>query len=132
MKEFTRILCATLALVMVLSVAPMPALAADGFADVASGVWDAEPVADVSAHGYMNGVGGNAFAPDLPLTRAMFVTILSRMAGAEVDDTVSAFADVPTNKWYTGAVAWAADLGVVNGVGNNNFAPMNNVTRQDL
>ncbi|MDR0446650.1 MAG: S-layer homology domain-containing protein, partial [Oscillospiraceae bacterium] len=42
------------------------------------------------------------------------------------------FIDVPANQWYTAAVAWAADNGIVNGVGGGRFNPDGGITRQEL
>ena len=54
----------------------------------------------------------------------MLVTVLARAAGAETDDNASTgFSDVAVGTWYTGAVAWAAENGVVTGDGDGTFAP---------
>ncbi len=67
------------------------------------------------------------------MTRAMFVVVLSRMAGAVTDNAVdSGFADVPSGMWYTGAVAWAAKNGIVSGTGHNTFSPDMQITREQL
>lgn len=133
-KTGTRLLAVLLAVVMVLPSVLIPGMAAEatGFTDVPEGSWYADAVNYVSEKGYMAGVGDNRFAPNDEVTRAMFVTILARITMAETDGTVSAFTDVPANKWYTGAVSWAAENGIVNGVGDGMFAPGKSITRQDL
>ena len=133
-KTGTRLLAVLLAVVMVLPSVLIPGMAAEatGFTDVPEGSWYADAVNYVSEKGYMTGVGDNRFAPNDEVTRAMFVTILARITMAETDGTVSAFTDVPANKWYTGAVSWAAENGIVNGVGDGMFAPGKSITRQDL
>ena len=70
-------------------------------------------------------------APDATMTRAMMVTVLYRMAGSPAAGN-SQFSDVPANIWYAEAVSWAASNGVVNGVGNNLFAPEENITREQM
>ena len=35
-------------------------------------------------------------------------------------------------RWYTGAVKWATDAGVVNGMSETEFAPMESVERQQM
>ena len=73
-----------------------------------------------------------AFDPEGTLTRAMLVTVLARAAGAETDDNASTgFSDVAAGTWYTGAVAWAAENGVVTGDGDGTFAPDRAATRQE-
>lgn len=133
-KTGTRLLAVLLAVVMVLPSVLIPGMAAEatGFTDVPEGSWYEDAVNYVSEKGYMAGVGDNKFAPNDEVTRAMFVTILARITMAETDGTVSAFTDVPENKWYTGAVSWAAENGIVNGVGDRMFAPGKSITRQDL
>ena len=81
----------------------------------------------------MNGVGEDAFQPGGSLTRAMFVTILGRMAGvAEGDYPGTSFADVPAGQWYSTYVTWAARTGVADGTGGGNFSPNRAVTREQM
>ncbi len=129
MTRFTSFL---LALIMLFSVAVFPVSAANAYTDVPSDAWYKGAVDYVTEKEIMNGVTDTTFEPNGVVTRAMFVTVLSRLAKAETDNTVSPFADVPAGQWYTGAVAWAAEHGIVNGVGDNLFAPNNSITRQDM
>ena len=66
------------------------------------------------------------------MTRAMLVTVLWRMDGKPAAAGGSSFTDVPRGQWYTEAVAWAAENGVVNGVGGGKFEPDGNVTREQI
>ena len=66
------------------------------------------------------------------MTRAMLVTVLWRMDGKPSAAGGSSFTDVPRGQWYTEAVAWAAENGVVNGVGGGKFEPDGNVTREQI
>ena len=65
-----------------------------------------------------------------PLTRAEAATILLRAMGQSTDttETVQTFSDVPSDKWYYGATQNAYKLGLINGVGDNKFAPDDSVT----
>ena len=65
------------------------------------------------------------------MTRAMLVTVLWRYAGRP-EAGKNPFADVPAGQWYTEAVTWAAENGVVSGVGNGRFAPNGNITREQM
>lgn len=62
----------------------------------------------------------------------MFVQVLARIPGAELDNSKTAFSDVPEGSWYAGAASWAYESGYVSGVGESRFAPIANITRQDL
>ena len=42
------------------------------------------------------------------------------------------FADVAQDAWYAGAVAWAGENGIVNGVGGGVFAPGKAITREQM
>ena len=94
--------------------------------------WYYNSVEYVVKHGYFAGTGDNTFSPAAPMTRAMFVTVLSRLDGVTVSDAVSPFEDVPAGAWYEGEAAWAVDNELVSGVGGSNFAPEQNVTRQQM
>ena len=77
----------------------------------------------------MYGTSGTTFSPDSTASRAMLVTVLWRMLGGRTPE-YSHFADVNPESWYYAAVNWAAENGVVYGVGPNRFAPDQSVTRE--
>lgn len=130
MKQLKRALSLVLVLAMLLSLVP-GALAAATYKDVSESHWAYAYVEDVTARGLMNGVDTGVFSPEGTMTRAMFVTVLARMSGEAMDDaTPTGFSDVPAGKWYTGAVRWASDLGIVNGYANGKFGPEDPVTRE--
>lgn len=103
------------------------------FTDVKKGNWYYEYVEYATQKGLFNGLSEFEFGPNETMTRAMFVTVLSRIANANVsNDVKTAFSDVAQGKWYTGAVSWAAGKGVVTGVSDTEFAPDAYVTRQQM
>ena len=124
-----RWVSAVLALVILLSV--LPVAGASGFSDVAAGSWYYDAVQYAVDNGLMNGVGSGRFEPDTRMSRAMLVTVLWRYAGSP-EEGQNAFADVASGQWYEKAVAWAAENGVVTGVGDGKFDPDGNVTREQL
>lgn len=80
-----------------------------------------------------NGVSKTEFAPNDNMTRAMFVTVLGRLAGAVVNNEApSAFVDVERGAWYAGYVVWAAERGIVSGMSPSKFDPNGNVTREQI
>lgn len=85
----------------------------------------------VTAEGLMNGVSKNQFAPYRSLTRGMLVTILYRMEGEPAVTADAPFTDL-TQDWYRAAVIWAAQNGIVNGVGHGKFAPEQALTNEQL
>ncbi len=106
--------------------APLP------FPDVAEGDWFYDAVRYAYENGLMDGVGDNLFAPNSDTTRAQLVTILYRLAGEPEPGGDSGFSDVAAGTWYTDAVAWAAENGIVNGVSETEFAPGKDITREQL
>ena len=102
------------------------------FLDVNEGDWFYDAVAYAYENGLMDGVGGNRFAPNSATTRAQLVTILYRLEGQPAVSGDLPFTDVEAGTWYTNAVGWAAQNGIVNGVGDDTFAPGNDLTREQL
>ena len=102
------------------------------FTDVSETDWFHDAVQYVYDNGLMGGVGDNLFAPNNPTTRAQLVTILYRLEGEPTVTGESGFTDVEVDTWYTDAVTWAAANGIVNGISETQFAPGNNITREQL
>ena len=105
---------------------------AEPFPDVDENDWFYDEVVYVYENGLMNGVENNQFAPNTATNRAMLATILYRLAGEPAVSGDLPFTDVESGTWYTDAVLWAAQNGIVNGLGENTFAPMNTLTREQL
>ena len=105
--------------------------AENSYTDVSEKEWYYDAVQYASQNGLMNGVGNGKFDPEGSMTRAMLVTVLWRYEGepAEGENT---FTDVPNGTWYTDAVAWAAEKGIVGGIGNGKFDPEGSITREQM
>ena len=97
----------------------------------ATGHWAHNAIEEMLEQGLFKGVGKDRFNPEGTMTRAMVVTILYRFFG-EPETGKCTFSDVPEGTWYTDAVAWAAEEGIVNGMGDNLFAPNKAVTREQV
>ena len=93
------------------------------FTDVAEGDWFHDTVRYAYDNGLMDGVGEGQFAPNATTNRAMVVTILYRLADEPAVSGDVAFTDVAAGQWYSNAVAWAAQKGIVNGVSETEFSP---------
>lgn len=104
------------------------------FADVKSGSWYEAAVLYACANGFFDGTSATTFEPDGPMTRAMFVTVLGRMAGVEAADYAGAtdFIDVAEGTWYAPFVKWAARYGITTGTGNGKFLPDGRITREEM
>lgn len=81
----------------------------------------------------MTGTSDTTFEPDVGTSRAMFVVVLARIEGVQVDNSAAtSFDDVIAGEWYAGAVAWAADSGIVFGTSDTTFEPHVLITREQM
>ena len=106
------------------------AIARFPFTDVVAGTWYYGAAAYAYNNGLFAGMTPTAFAPNATMTRAMLVSVLWRLAGAPAPKAPNTFVDVPDGAWYTDAVTWAAENGVVSGIGGSRFDPSGFVTRE--
>lgn len=102
------------------------------FTDVDTGRWYHEGVDFAVAAGLMNGMSNTSFQPNGTLTRAQLVTILYRMADSPKTEAAAPFTDVQSGRFYTEAVDWAYEQGIVKGMTDTLFAPNSPVTREQL
>ena len=98
------------------------------FTDV-SNHWAYSAIKRVYTRGLMVGMDEKTFAPDQQLSRAMLAVILYAMAGEPAVTGESPFTDVPADCWYTDAIIWAAQNGIVSGFGDGTFRPNAAITR---
>ena len=99
------------------------------FTDVSWDHWAYSAVKRVYTRGLMVGVSDTNFAPGQTLSRAMLASILYRLAGEPAVTAENPFTDVPADQWYTDAVIWAAENGIVVGCGDGTFRPNAPATR---
>ena len=131
---FKKAVCLVLlVLTLVTYAVPFAAHSADGdqypFTDVPK--WASKAVGRMYQRGYMNGISDTLFGSSNVITRGMFALILAKIADAELGPkNVTTFDDVPANKYYTAAVNWAFENGIISGSGNGKFMPNSPVTRE--
>jgi len=102
------------------------------FADIKQDDWFYDDVIFVFKNNIITGTGKNEFSPYTYLNRAMMVTILHRI---DKDNSVyekNIFNDVEKNSWYENAVNWGYENKIITGTSKNTFAPMDNLTREQL
>ncbi|MDR2132538.1 MAG: S-layer homology domain-containing protein, partial [Clostridiales Family XIII bacterium] len=105
---------------------------AKSYDDVAESAWYGDAVKFATGHELFKGTGETAFAPDASMTRGMLVTVLHRLEDEPSAAGAEAFGDVGEGKYYAAAVRWAAESGVVTGMGEGIFAPNAEITREQL
>lgn len=111
---------------------PEPETPAPVYTDVAAHQWFAPAVSFVTERNLMVGTAPGRFEPEGRMTRAMMATVLHRLAGTPAGSGEAGFADVTAERWFADAVSWAADSGVVAGVGGGRFDPDGLVTREQM
>ncbi len=110
---------------------------ADGnlFRDVPTTQWYADEINRSVNLGLFKGVGDYKFEPEESLTRAMFVTLLYRLAGmkgADVSYEAPAdFTDIAED-WYVDSLSWGQEKGIVQGYGDGTFRPDNAIDREEM
>lgn len=102
------------------------------FSDI-SAHWARADIEQLASKLIVHGMTTNAYAPDAPITRAQFATLLVRALGlAERSATASAFRDVRPDDWHAGTVAAAVDAGLITGYEDGTFRPNEQITREQL
>lgn len=101
------------------------------FTDVKSNDWYYSSVRYAYDNGLFSGVSHDSFGPGDSMDRSMLATVLYSLDGKPAAGK-SGFADVADGAWYADAVAWAAEHGIVSGVGGGAFTPGGTITREQL
>lgn len=104
------------------------------FTDI-SNHWAYSAISYMLNNGLMSGMTAYKFEPNTNITRAMFVSLLYRLAGRPnvslSASSSNSFSDVrDQNSYYYYAVAWASSNGIVSGYTDGTFKPDNLVTRE--
>ena len=102
------------------------------YLDVSEDSWYDQGVLAATKQGIMTGTGAGRFTPYGTMTRAMFATVLYRMAGQPPVTGENPFTDVAVGTWYTDAVIWAADENILEGYGRGAFGTNDPVTREQM
>jgi len=109
------------------------------FKDVSSTDKYYSAVRFVYTNGLFKGTETNKFEPNTTMTRAMFVTVLARLAmerGIRVTTYNStSFTDIVINEdtaWYAPYVEWAYQNGIVQGHGDGTFGPDEEITHEQM
>ena len=104
------------------------------FKDVAKKNWFYASVRYVAQNGIFHGTSKVTFEPNTPMNRAMFCRVLANLE--HVDDNnaviITAFSDVASGLWYTKAVKWGYESGVISGYPDGTFKPMQAISRQEM
>ncbi len=101
------------------------------FTDVSENAWYKDSLDFAIENKLISGINGK-FEPNLNATRAMLTAVLHRFAGNEISEGTVKFEDIKEADWFYNDIAWATEKGIVAGMGDNKFAPNENITREQL
>ncbi len=101
------------------------------FTDVSTSAWYRGAAEFAYNAGLMGGVEKDKFAPEGAMTRAMLVAALWRQEGKPKAKGKSPFTDLKQD-WYTPAVNWAYEKGIIDGYSKTKFAPDGKLTREQI
>ena len=102
------------------------------FNDVSENDWFYENVKYTAQNKLFSGTTATTFEPNTPITRGMLVTVLYRAEGEPKVNTAIPFVDVSADSYYSNAVIWAEQNEIVNGISETEFAPNDNITREQI
>ena len=102
------------------------------FEDVFKGQWYYEYVDQAYQLGLMTGATETLFKPTVSMNRGMVAIVLHRMEGSEKVAYAPIFPDVYDKQYFTTAVMWAKQTGIITGYNNGTFMPLKNVTREEM
>ena len=95
--------------------------------------WAKSDIEFVSQRGLFGGTGENEFSPDTKMTRGMFVTVLGRLAKADVSSyEESKFKDVNKDMYYMKYIEWANKNKIVSGLSEESFGADQAITREQM
>ena len=99
--------------------------------DDVKGHWAKADVELLASKLVIKGVSDHSFAPNSPITRAEFATLLVRALGLN-EEVSTKFSDVPANSWFTGTVGAAVKAGLIEGFDDTSFKPNERISREQM
>ncbi len=126
-----KLLCMVLTLVLLLGTVPAFAASVE-FVDL-NGHWARNYVLPLAQDGVISGKAPGVFDPEANITRAEFVTLVSKLTNLHPDEKAP-YADVVEGAWFAPTISAAKAYGVIdeNLVVGGNFSPDAPITREEM
>lgn len=102
------------------------------FKDIQENDWFYHTALKAYEKGLIMGTSEDEFSPHLGTTRGMITTMIHRLEGEPISNSLLKFNDVIQDKWYAQAITWGNEKGIVVGYQDSIFKPDQNITRQEL
>ncbi len=109
----------------------VPPVSDNDFIDLGNHAWAKNAINSLADEGIIRGTTANTFSPASNITRADFAILLVRAFKLSSDNAEN-FDDVNANDYFASELATARNTGIINGIGENKYAPRNTITRQDM
>ncbi len=96
--------------------------------------WASDILGTAKKFGVVSGYEDGSFKPNSYITRAEVLTLLFNAKGIATDSASAkaGFPDVQQNLWYSPAINFAVEKGIVSGYEDGTFGPSNYVTRGEM
>jgi hypothetical protein len=102
------------------------------FMDVPAAFWASDAIKDLYGRGYISGYPDDSFKPDKQISRAEFVTIITKIFKLSSFKPAQAdFEDVASADWFYESVENALHAGIVKGYGKT-FLPNQAISREEM
>lgn len=105
---------------------------AKSFKDLENFDWAKQYIEEYSEKNIVSGYEDGTFKPEKFVTREEFAKIVVNTFNLEINSGDFGFEDVEKDAWYFDYVNTLANLGMVNGIGDNKFGVGTNITREDI
>lgn len=103
------------------------------FSDVPANHWAQSAIQELASKFLLNGMTENTYAPDRSVTRAEFITILTKALGiVPISKSSPVFTDVGASDWFAGPVYAASEIGLIEGFEDQSFKPNSTITREQM
>ena len=102
------------------------------YTDINTNAWYHEYVCYAIQNKLMVGIDTNIFAPDMATTRGMIITLFYRLEGSPKVPYAQYYSDVTAGQWYTDAVAWGTQNGIIKGYDDGTYKPDQIITREQI
>lgn len=102
------------------------------FVDVNKNLWYCDWITQAYKYNIMTGLDSTHFGPNNLMTRGMVATVLYRMENSPKVEFKQKFSDVKKGLWFSDAITWASDQGIISGYQSGKFGPSDNITREQM
>lgn len=102
------------------------------YTDAAANAWYHDGLHFCLDNGLLSGYGDQTLQPNAPISRGAFLSVLWRLSGKPVVNSVLPFGDVSESDWYAEALRWASAERLAGGYGDGLFHPGAPLTREQM